>query len=214
MDMPRLTGRERAFMVAVPLAWAALLVFHPNPTDRIHEGLAHQAAAWQAVHLGTLAFIGLIGAVLHLLVCDLPGTAARLSRMAIGPFVLFYGAGEAILGVATGVLVEHANHVPPADRAAAAGAVQALWDDVVAADLIIGIGSAAWAVAVVAAAVAHRRDGAPPAVPALLVLSSIALVHTPPFGPVGLLFLAGAVALLSLRRRATRAPATPSRARP
>jgi hypothetical protein len=60
-----------------------------------------------------------MSAVLQLLVQDLRGRAAQVSRLAITPYVLFYGAGEAILGVATGVLVRHADNVPIADRPAA-----------------------------------------------------------------------------------------------
>jgi hypothetical protein len=39
------------------------------------------------VHLGRLLFIGLIGGALYMLVRDLPGTVARISRLAIGSFV-------------------------------------------------------------------------------------------------------------------------------
>ena len=64
------------------------------------------------VHAGTLVFIGLMGLALYMLVRDLPGKAATISRMAIGPFVLFYGAWEAVIGLATGALVQHANDAP------------------------------------------------------------------------------------------------------
>ena len=54
-------------MLAVPLGWATLLLFHPNPTNNIHAGLHHEATRWLIVHLGSLVCIGLIGAVLRLL---------------------------------------------------------------------------------------------------------------------------------------------------
>jgi hypothetical protein len=57
--------------------------------------------------------------------------------------VLFYAAGEAIQGVATGVLVEHANDVPAGQREAAADAAQALYD-ASAGELLIGVGAVAW----------------------------------------------------------------------
>ena len=47
---------------------------------------------------------------------------------AIVPFVLFYAAGEAVLGVATAVFVDHANDAPP-DSQAAAAEVEAFWND-------------------------------------------------------------------------------------
>ena len=98
METPRFSRLELAFMLAVPLGWAALLMFHPNPTNNIHAGLHHEATRWLIVHLGSLVCIGLIGAVLRLLTRGMPGRAAQVSRLAITPFVLFYGAGEAIFG--------------------------------------------------------------------------------------------------------------------
>ena len=118
------------------------------------------------------------------------------------PFVLFYGAGEAILGVATGVLVEHANDVPAQRRPAAAASVNALWDNFLAADLLIGIGSVAWLVAVVAAAVAWKAAGGPLAASILLGLSALTVFNPPPLGPLGLLCFAAAVGVLAYHERA------------
>jgi hypothetical protein len=106
MDPPRLNGYRLAFVLSVPLAWAVLLMFHPVfEVDDIYETLRGQVNQWIAVHLGTLLFIGLIGSALYLLVRDLPGPMASVSRVGAGVFVLFYGAGEAILGIVAGVLV-------------------------------------------------------------------------------------------------------------
>jgi hypothetical protein len=44
------------------------------------------------MNISTLFFIGLMGMALYLLVRDLPGRAARISRLAIGVFVLFCAA--------------------------------------------------------------------------------------------------------------------------
>ena len=197
MSTPGFTSYAIAFLIVVPLAWAVLLMFHgaPDP-NAIYASLRDEAGQWTIVHAGTLVFVGLIGAALYLLVRDLPGTAARISRLAIGPFVLFYGAGEALLGIGTGVLVEHANEVPAGERPAAADAVQALWTDFISNDLLLALGSVAWVVAAIAAAVAFRRSGSPLSVSILLGLSAIVIVHTPPFGPIGLVCFAAAVFLL------------------
>lgn len=76
--------------------------------------------------------------------------------MAIGAFVLFYGAAEAVSGVATGVLVQHVADLPASEQAPAAGVVQALWDEFLTDDLLFLVGSVAWVVAVVAAARSQR----------------------------------------------------------
>ena len=211
MDSPRLDRSRLAFLIGVPLAWAVLLLFHPTPDGSdVYGSIRDEAGRFLVVHLGMLLFIGLMGIAVYLLVEGLPGAAARISRVALGPFVLFYGAGEAIAGIATGVLVEHANDVAAADRGAAAGAVQELWDNFITADLLLGIGGLAWIVAVIAAAVAVRGAGAPWAATVLVGLSAIASFHAPPLGPIGLLCFAAGVAVLAFRSRAQIAAGTPA----
>ena len=191
-------------MLTVPLGWAILLIFHPDPTRNIHAGLHHQVTPWLVVHLGTLLGICLIGIVLQLMVRGMAGRAAAISRWAVLPYVLSYGSAEAIQGPATAVLVRYANSVPAAERPAAAGAVQALWDDMVVDDLIGGPGAVAWLVAVIAAALAYHRTGAPWWVTGLLGAAAVAVIHTPPFGPFGLSCLAGAIASSGWWQRADR----------
>jgi uncharacterized membrane protein YiaA len=185
-------------LLVIPLSWAALLMFHPAPDpDDIYGSLRDEATQWLLVHVGTLLFIGLMGAALILLVSDLRGLAATVSRVAAGAFILCYGAAEAILGIAAGVLVRYANVAPENERAGLAAAIQRLWDDMISADLAATVGAVAWAVGIIAAAVALRQAGAPLAVSLLLAVSTIALLHGPPIGPIGLVFFAAAVALLA-----------------
>lgn len=198
------------FMIAVPLGWGLLLLFHPDPTRDIHAGLHDQVTLWLFVHLGTLLGIALVGVVLTLLVRDLPGRAAAISRWAVLPYVLSYGAAEAIQGPATAVLVRYTNSVPDADRPVAAGAVQALWDDVVVDDLIGAPGAVAWLVAVIAAAVAYRQADAPWGATILLGVAAVAVIHTPPFGPVGLACLSVGIAWIGWRQRAGTTELAPS----
>jgi hypothetical protein len=58
----------------------------------VFGSLREQVGAWLAVHLGSLPFIGLTGAVLFLLLRDLRGPVTTLGRVAvstppIGPVV-------------------------------------------------------------------------------------------------------------------------------
>jgi hypothetical protein len=190
---------EVAFMVGVPLAWAVLLWFHPSTdADDIYGSLRDQVVTYQIVHVGTLVFIGLMGFALYMLVRDLPGKAAAISRLAIGPFVLLYGAWESVIGLATGALVQHANDAPAGERAAVSDAIQSLQGNVIIGESsVAGFGGAlAWIVAVIAAAVAIRRAGAPVLATVLLVLSVVVFSHPPPIGPFGLACFAGAVLAL------------------
>jgi hypothetical protein len=197
---PSFTGLELAFLVAVPLGWAVLLAFHGAPDDSdIYGSLRDEATRFTVVHLGSIAFIALLGEALYLLLRDLPGRAAQISRLSIVPFVALYAAADAIAGVATGVLVKEAN-----DGAATAAGAQALWDNFITGDLLFWLGGTAWIVAAIAAAVAFRQAGARTAAVVLLGLSALVAFHPPPLGPLGLLCFAAAVVLLA---RGERAPA-------
>lgn len=208
MGSGRVDSYRFTFLPVVAVAWGVLLVFHPATQGDMYGALRDQVTAWLVVHVGTLVFLGLVGVGFFLLVRDLPGQAARVSRIAIGTFVLFYGAGEAVLGIATGVLVRNANSAPAGERAGAAEAVQALWDDFITGDLLLGVGAVAWILAVLAAAIAFRQAGAPTLVSLLLIPSALVAFHPFPLGPIGLLFLAAAVVVLARSRNAGWRPST------
>jgi hypothetical protein len=118
---PTFSRGQVAFLIAVPLVWAVVLIFHPAPdADDIYGSLRDEANRMVIVHLLSLPFLGLMGSALYLLLRDMPGRAAQIGRLAILPFVVCYVAGDAITGLATGVLVEHANDLP-AGRARRSG---------------------------------------------------------------------------------------------
>jgi hypothetical protein len=200
MDSPRFSRDLLAFLIGAPLAWAVLLWFHPDvDPDHVYAALREHAVAYQIVHVGTLVFIGLMGLALYLLVRDLPGRAARVSRLAIGPFVIFYAAWESVIGLAIGALVQHGNDAPVRQRPAVADAIQSLGENAIVGDagVVVMVGSLAWVVAVVAAAIAYRQVGAPLLAAILLALSFMVVSHPPPIGPIGLLCFASAAALLA-----------------
>jgi hypothetical protein len=190
-----------AFLIAVPLAWAVLLLFHPNPDPGdMYGSLRDESGRWLVVHVGTVVFIGLMGAALASLVRGLPGWLPWVTRIGAGAFALFYGAAEAMQGIAVGVQIRHANAAPEAERAGYAAAIQSIWDDPITDDLATTVGAVGWLVAVLAAAVGIRRAGAPVAASILLALSGIVILHGPPIGPIGLVCFAAAVVLLARTR--------------
>ena len=204
MDSRRFTRPQVAFAMAVPLAWAVLLWFHPDvPPDDVYGGLQDEVTTYVIVHVGTLIFIALLGVVLYMLVKDLPGRAARIARIAVIPFVVCYATWETVIGLAIGALVQHANDSPASDRPAIADTIQSLGDNAIVgeAGVLVSVGAIAWAVAVIAAAVAFHGVGAPLMSSVLLALSAIVVSHPPPIGPVGLVFFAAAVALLARSER-------------
>ena len=212
MDSRRFTRPQLAFAMGVPLAWAVLLWFHPDvPPDDVYGGLRDEVTTYIVVHVGTLIFIALLGLVLYMLVKDLPGRAARIARVAVIPFVVCYATWETVIGLAVGALVQHANEAPASDRPAIADAIQSLGDNAIVgeAGVLLSVGALAWAVAVIAAAVAFRGVGAPLTASVLLGLSAIVVSHPPPIGPVGLVCFAAAVAVLARSQRESAALPTP-----
>src|SRR4051794_32055467 len=119
MDRPRVSRSEAAFMIGVPLAWAVLLLFHPSgEADRIYLSLRDQVTAWLVVHIGMMLFIPLMAAGIYVLLRGVEGAAARVSRIALVPFVVFFTAYETLQGTANGILVNELNGLPEQERAA------------------------------------------------------------------------------------------------
>jgi hypothetical protein len=199
MDSLRMTRGTAAFLIGVPVAWAVLLLFHPmGEGTNIYADLHDQVTVWMVVHTGTLFFIGLMALVVYLLVRDLPGTAARVAKWAAAVYALVFAAWETVAGLVEGALVQHANGLPPGQRPQVEETIQSLHDHWIVGDfgLLNSIGSLAWVVAAIAAAVAVSRAGAPRPAVLLLGFSAIAAQHPPPTGPLGLAFFAAGVALL------------------
>jgi hypothetical protein len=205
---------EIAFLIGVPLAWALLLLFHPTGDgEDLYPVVSDEVTAWVIVHLGTLLFVPLLAAVVYVLLRGVEGTAAQVSRVALGSFLLFYITFEVLIGIGVGLLSEAVNGLAGAEQQAGAKALEAFADNgVIAVFEVIGTGSLL--VALTAAGIAlWRRTGAPLAVPVLLALAAVPISwHVPPFGQVGLGLLIAAV-LLVVRARSVPAVTAPA-ARP
>jgi len=190
-------------MVGVPLAWALLLLLHPTGDgDDFYPVVADNTTEWLVVHVGTLVFVPLMAAAIYVLLNGLDGTAARVSRIALGFFVVFYLAFEVLVGIGVGVLVDE-------------GVEAQVVEDFVDSTLIVAfemIGTASLLIALTAAGIALRREaGAPLAVPILLVLAAIPISwHVTPFGQVGLALFIAAV-ILAMRVQPAPGPVSPAR---
>lgn len=211
MENRRRSRGEVALLIGVPLAWAILLLFHPTGEgEDFYPVVADEVTPWLIVHVGTLLFVPLIGAVVYSLLRGIPGTAARISRIALVPFVLFYTAWEVLVGIGLGLLVDEVKGLPAGEQAAGRKVVEEFADGgVIRAFELIGTGSLL--VALAAAGVALRgRAGVPLAVPVLLILAAIPIAwHVTPFGQVGLALFIGAV-FLAVRARPPRGVAGPA----
>jgi hypothetical protein len=195
---------RRVFLVATPLALAAVLWFHPpgGEVDAVYEGVRHDVGAWLFVHTVFLLFIPLMAFAVFLLLRGLENRAATVSRIALVFFLVFYTAYEVTVGLGTGVLTDYANGLPSAEQAAVADAIQHLNEDNVLGDpasVSLVAGLLGWVVAMVAAAVAFRRDGAGWLLTLLVGLTALFAIHPPPVGPAALVCFALAVVLIERR---------------
>jgi hypothetical protein len=212
MTTHRFSSSQLAFMAGVPLLWGILLLFHPGgDANDVYGALQDNVTRFLVVHIGMLVFIPLMALVVYLLLRGVEGTAARVSRIALVPFVVFYSAWEVLQGIANGILVHQVNALPASERATGISLVQDFAENILVRDLgVFGtIGSLGLIASLIAAGIALRREaGAPLSVPILLGLAGVLITaHPPPFGPTGLALFIAAVLLLARSRRAS--PATP-----
>ena len=169
-------------LLGTPLALTILMLFHPSTYDDVAGELVPIAGWWIALHTVQFALFALMGAAVWLLVAGPGGIAANLARAGAAIFVVFYDAGDAIAGIATGILARASAEGRIGERAAVE-AIEALFADPTK-NLLFQIGIYAWVVALIAAAVALYRAGAPR--PPLLLLAPsayfITFDHAFPFG--------------------------------
>jgi hypothetical protein len=206
--VPPLALWQRAIVLGTPAVLGLLEAGHPAllPSDNIFETLAPITSWWIALHIAQIPLFGLMGFAVLLLVRDLDGRSARVSRWAICIFIAIYPAFDAAVGVASGIVVRAAAEEPRAVEPA----LQALFWGPVTGSMAL-VGSACWLVALVAAAWAWRRMSAPAYAVTGLVLSGVllAVAHIRPLGPLAcLFFLIGAawVVFRGSEREAARRP--------
>lgn len=173
---------RRLILLGPSLALAVLMLFHPSPYDDVAGELLPIAGWWTLLHTVQFFLFAFVGASVWILVDGLGGAAAVVARVAAVVFILFYDIGDAVAGIATGILAgDAAGGALPED--AAVTAIDAIFSNLTK-DVFFGIGISAWILALVASAVALWRTGAPRLPVALLALPAFLLTfdHAFPFG--------------------------------
>lgn len=176
--MARTSGWRRLVLLATPLALAVLEIFHPQP-DSVTEGV-EQGGWFLWFHLIQLVLTGLIALAVYLLTDGLAGRAVSVSRWAIAVFAVFFSAYDAAAGIATGFVLQSAQELSPDGQTAVYDtAIEMPGLSLIFALSIVGTG--AWVVAVIAAALALRRAGASRGPYILLILAGVFLLGGHPF---------------------------------
>jgi hypothetical protein len=202
----------RLLVFAGPLLWALLVVFHPNPGDAgPYEEIKDVVDRWLFVHVGQLILTPLLFFAVWRLLDGLSSAAAKVSRAALVVWTVFFSAYDSIQGVATGVLIRHANGLAGEDQAGVARALDFLVEDSQLAGGVSAVwvvAAASWVVVAIGGAVALHKGGAGKAVVAATCVSTLFAVHVAP-AAIGLvaLFLAGVIRERQRTRAALGAPA-------
>ena len=212
MESRTFSRGERALLIAVPVTWAILLLFHPGGEgDDFYPIVRDDVTAWLVVHVGTMLLVPLMAIVMFVLLRGLLGRAATVARVALAIFAVTYTAWEILIGIGTGILVGDVNDLSGGDQSVGASLVEDFTDSPLTRAIEF-IGTGAWLVASIASGIALVRGGASRFVLVLLALAAIPIAwHVPPFGQIGLALFVTAVWLV-VRSRPGEGAAAPSAA--
>lgn len=192
-----------ALLLGAPLAFAALLMLHPMGGGDFATLVSDNLTPWLAVHYAGVVLFPLMGYVLWVLIRDLRGRAATVARLAIPVYAVFYGAYEAMMGLATGIMMQQGDGMTGAERDGLAEAVNAITTHPIVGEggLFSTLGGLAWITAMTCAILALRAAGVRTSALVLLGIGTFMILHIPPIGPIALLCLSGAALMIERRRR-------------
>jgi len=192
---------RKSVVYGVPLVLGLLETAHPAlwPNDPIFPTVHPIATWWTVLHVLQVPLFALLGLAVLFLVEELNNPFATISRYSIIVFIVVYPAFDAAVGISSGLIC---RKLSAADGSWIEGALQEIFWGPVTGTMAI-IGSAAWLIALLCAAVALRKSGAAVAVAVSLVLSGIllAISHVRPFGPLACLCFLIAALLTEMRGR-------------
>jgi hypothetical protein len=181
--LPRRTAGV-LLVVTIPLVWAVLLLFHPNPEGDPFEAIRDVVDRWLFVHVGQLVLTPFLVLVVWRLLEGLTSRAATVSRAAAVVWAAFFTAYDSIQGIATGLLIRYADgDLAGGEQAGVARALDYLVSDSLLAGNISALGliaNAAWVAVAIGAAVALHKAGAGRWAVIAACVSVVFVVHTAP----------------------------------
>lgn len=208
---PSRSGRG-VLVFAAPLVWAVLVLFHPmTEGSSPYEAIKDDVDLFLFVHVGQLILTPFLFLAVWRLLDGLTSAAAMISRAALVVWTVFFSAYDSIQGIATSILVDHANGLSGQEQVGVAGAIDhlvkdsALAGDISAFQMVAG---ASWLVVAIAAAVALHHAGAGTAVVGCAGAATLFAAHVAP-AAIGLLALAIA-GILRERHQTRPIPGAPS----
>ena len=141
------------FLFLPPALVGALNITHPIAHSPIYEGILHHLDWWISLHLLNLVGFPLVGFAAYLLTDGNHSPAAVVSRIAALVFIPIYAAFDALAGIGTGTLVQAVSRTAPDQGPSFEPILNVYWSSgTIMAPGIIG--SIAWTIAMLSAAVA------------------------------------------------------------
>jgi hypothetical protein len=193
------TNLRRLLLFGAPLTVGILGIWHPvDPGTSPYQIVADSPTWWTVLHVLQLPLFGLLALAVATLVAGLPGKAAFVSKVGLAFFVIFYTALDSVTGIASGIIAQEARDLPADQVAVIEPMVNSLFLGGGPYTFIPVLGILGWVVATGAAAVALRYNGVSRLPIVLLAFSAIffGMTHEPPFGPIGMAALIGAIAMI------------------
>ncbi len=155
-----------------PVFVGAINLAHPivSSSAGVYQSVSPHVEWWIILHVLNLAGFALLGLAAYVLLQEEQGLAATISRVALAIFIPFYIGFDALIGLGTGTLVQYASHLPADQLPGARLAVEAVWTSGLGA-ILAAIGSSAWVISMLSAAIALTEPGRRRGVTVLAVLA-------------------------------------------
>jgi hypothetical protein len=147
---------QQLVIFAAPVLVGLLNLTHPMFRPPVYAGLIHHISWWIPLHILNLVLFPLLGLAGYLFVKDVPNLAATVAKAALATFIPFYAAFDALAGIGTGILVRSAEHLAANDLTAVGPLIDSYWSSG-PLNTIAAIGSIAWVIAMLSAAVAFTH---------------------------------------------------------
>jgi hypothetical protein len=184
-------------LLAAPLLWIVLAFVHPDGEDQLSEAIADDANRWIFVHAAQLVLTPFLAAGVWMLLLGIESVAARVARIALAFWMVFFSAFDAVAGLASGVLVRHATSLAGEERENVNAAIDFMFHDSQFAagstlSVLSALGQGTWIIVAIAATVALYRAGASRLIVGATLVSVLFTLHAGFPAAIGLvaLFLA------------------------
>lgn len=165
---------RRVIILGTPLILGILDLFCPTFTSGYEfTVISAHLGWWITLHILQLPLFCLLALSAYLLLDGVNGAVATLSKVALGIFVIFYPALDAILGIGTGVLVNYAQELGGGlPQGIVIASITSYFSDHITG--LVGVaGALGWAIGILLAALALLRPTGPrwPAILAAICLA-------------------------------------------